>query len=92
LPLVHVGAAAERPAPPAQDRDIRIRIRVGSAERRYQLMNHLIADRIQLLRPVQRDRRSMVAAFIHDVLPIRWIVHPVLHPVLPWSSLPLMLA
>jgi hypothetical protein len=84
LPLMYVRATAERSAAAAQDRDICIRIRIEATERRHQLAHDFVTDGIQLFRPVQRNRRDVILAFILDVLPLRFRCHWRL----PWLLLP----
>src|SRR5439155_19161981 len=75
LALAHIGAAAERSVAAVQDRDLGLGIEVEAAERLGELLHHLVADRVELIRAVQRNRRDPLGAGVLDKILIVAIHH-----------------
>jgi osmoprotectant transport system substrate-binding protein len=59
-PAPEVEAGAERASRPPQDDHFRLGVQRGSMDGRLELVRHGGDDRVQVVRPVQRDRRDVV--------------------------------
>src|SRR5262249_9550433 len=66
LALMDVGAAGEGATATAQDRHVGVGVRVEAAERLVQGHDQLVAEGVELFRPVQGDGRDMVFASVLD--------------------------
>src|SRR5471032_3570440 len=64
LALPYVGAARKGAAVAAQDRNLRFVVHVKAMQLRAQRAHQLIAESVELLRPIESDRDDLAVTFI----------------------------
>src|SRR5208283_1161767 len=66
LTLVHVRTAGKSAALAADDRDLRLGVEIETPQRVHQVPDQLVAERVELLRPVQGQGRDLILASVFD--------------------------